>query len=127
MSDFDERWLAPGGVVPVDIPTTGALIREVQRLRAAVPEGREQVIEECAQTVEGLRTHHPHIDNRRQDSAFNRAAQEIRKMLRAPQAQTRSVCPRCGVKEGEVCKDYNYATDQCRYRSSAADESRKDK
>ena len=33
-SEFDERWLQPGGVVPVDMPTTGALVREIQRLRA---------------------------------------------------------------------------------------------
>ena len=31
--DFDERWLLPGGIVPVDMPTTGALVREIQRLR----------------------------------------------------------------------------------------------
>jgi hypothetical protein len=34
MSDFDERWLQPGGIVPVDVPTTGALVREILRLRA---------------------------------------------------------------------------------------------
>lgn len=39
---FDERWLQPYGVVPVDAETTGILIREVMRLRAtkvAAPEG----------------------------------------------------------------------------------------
>lgn len=30
---FDERWLSPGGVVPVDPVTTGALVNEIQRLR----------------------------------------------------------------------------------------------
>lgn len=34
---FDERWLSPCGVVPVDVPTTGELIREIQRLRALQP------------------------------------------------------------------------------------------
>lgn len=32
--DFTENWLLPGAVVPVDIPTTGALMREIKRLRA---------------------------------------------------------------------------------------------
>ena len=36
MSDFDERWLQPGGIVPVDIQTTGALVREIERLRGEV-------------------------------------------------------------------------------------------
>lgn len=35
---FDERWLRPGGVVPVDPVTTGLLIREVQRLRSTASE-----------------------------------------------------------------------------------------
>ena len=36
MSDglFREEWLHPGAVVPVDANTTGALLREVQRLRS---------------------------------------------------------------------------------------------
>lgn len=32
-ADFDERWLQPGGVVPVDPQTTGALVKEIIRLR----------------------------------------------------------------------------------------------
>lgn len=32
-SDFNEDWLLPDAVVMVDAPTTGALLREVQRLR----------------------------------------------------------------------------------------------
>lgn len=32
-TDFDERWLQPNGVVPVDPVTTGILIREIQNLR----------------------------------------------------------------------------------------------
>jgi hypothetical protein len=35
---FDESWLKPGGIVPVDIPTTGALVEEVLRLRAVQSE-----------------------------------------------------------------------------------------
>lgn len=40
-SDFDERWLKPGAIVPVDIPTTGALVREIQRLRSQLEALRE--------------------------------------------------------------------------------------
>lgn len=35
---FDERWLQPGGVVPVDVQTTWELVREIQRLRRLLPE-----------------------------------------------------------------------------------------
>lgn len=31
---FNSNWLRPGAVVPVDIPTTGALLAEIQRLQA---------------------------------------------------------------------------------------------
>ena len=30
---MNENWFKPGGVVPVDMATTGALVQEVQRLR----------------------------------------------------------------------------------------------
>ena len=30
---FDQRWLTPGAVVPVDIETTSALIKEIQSLK----------------------------------------------------------------------------------------------
>lgn len=32
--DFDERWLQPNGIVPIDMHTTSALLGEVRRLRA---------------------------------------------------------------------------------------------
>jgi hypothetical protein len=35
MSDFQEKWLAPGGFVPIDMKTTGALIAEITNLRAS--------------------------------------------------------------------------------------------
>jgi hypothetical protein len=33
MSKFDEWWLAPNGVVPIDAVTTGLLVDEIIRLR----------------------------------------------------------------------------------------------
>jgi hypothetical protein len=36
--DFDERWITPGGLCPVDIPTTGLLVREIIRLRKVLSE-----------------------------------------------------------------------------------------
>jgi len=32
---FDERWVQPGGIVPVDVQTTQILVQEVMRLRAS--------------------------------------------------------------------------------------------
>lgn len=52
---FNERWLQPGGLVPVDIPTIGILLAEIMRLRErrSGPAGRDTIIEECAEAVEG--------------------------------------------------------------------------
>lgn len=53
---FDERWLQPGGIVPVDEQTTWELVREIQRLRSLLPEAtgtRDAIIEECAKVCDG--------------------------------------------------------------------------
>jgi len=41
-STFNEIWLPPGQIVPVDIPTTGELLREIRRLRALQSETAPQ-------------------------------------------------------------------------------------
>lgn len=53
MPDFDERWLQPGGLVPIDWNTVSALIAEVLRIRGVQSVGtRDETIEECARIVE---------------------------------------------------------------------------
>ena len=48
---IDPRWLKPGGVVPVDMPTTQALVNEVIRLREYQGEIEEAEARCCPEDV----------------------------------------------------------------------------
>lgn len=57
---FDESWLKPGCVVPVDVQTTYELVREIQRLRALQPE--VQAWSNCERCGAAYLHQHPEAD-----------------------------------------------------------------
>jgi hypothetical protein len=50
----------------------------VHHLYRAQPSARNTILEEAAKVCEGMRTHHPHHENRMKDATLTLAAQKIR-------------------------------------------------
>jgi len=91
-----KEWLIPGGIVPVDMETTAALVTEIKRLRTEQP---------AQEPVAWLRDpkHYPPEDKILPHVTWKQERLNTIPLYTTPQPQEpRNFCPRCGKRTADL-------------------------
>lgn len=101
------RMLQPGGIVPIDIPTTAALVAEVQRLRDAVAASHFTSADMASAAAQGFRDGVASVPQAEAVPQTKQALKDALYALQVPHVAcqvgliARCMCRKCVVKRGD--------------------------